>query len=941
MSIPGKYLLLLLSLFSTTNVVAANIKGHVFEKGSKEQLIGAMVVIKDKNMAEITQLDGSYNLASLEPGEYNLIVSYLGFTTVDTLVNIGNANQVLKIDFYLSPAAKIINQVVVTGKAYGGSDEYANRSEQKSLSLMNIMSANAMQISPDLSVANVMQRVSGVNMDKGNSGEARYAVIRGMDKRYNSTLVNGVKIPSPNDKDRYVPLDIFPAELLERLEVIKTLMPAMEGDATGGVVNMVMKNAPAKLMVEANLGAGYSDIFQSRDFLKFDGSGVNKKSPAEITGPDINAVPTDFSSKNLITSRLSVPVNSVGSLTLGNRFLKNKLGVILAGSYQNSNRGPNSNVLVQNATVANSQSPTDPLVRTFSDILVRQYSTTIKRSGVEGKLDYSINDNNNISLFAFYAGLDEYRVRSTSDSLLGGYSFNNHVGIYKITDQLQTRLTLSSISSITLQGKHKIFRDLNADWSLVASEAGRHTPDIAIYEAFRGVKPDTLSKTYVFTPKYVDDETRVWTHNTDKDLAGYANFHYNSSLIPGLTKIDFGGLIRHKNRDNFYNKYTLKYQPDLGSGEQLFHSIAESKFFFSPNSGLGNWYENGGTYTFTEDIMAYYLQLHYEPIEKIKIDGGLRVENTDQSYMSSLPSVLQGKSGAFSYADFLPSIQGKYELNSKSALRLSYYRSIYRPAYADLVPFIDPNADEIYPSQGNPDVRHTVVDNFDLRYELFPKGLDQFLFGVFYKGITDPIEYVGLQQGFSSGIALTPGNFGDAKNVGLELVLRKYIGKFGVSFNYTYTYSEIVSAKRLYWANAASGTHYDTVYPKRPLQGQAPHIGNLSFLYKDTKHNIEAQLAFVYIGERLYTLAPYNGLDNWEKPTFGLDFSAQKRFGKHFTVYLKANNLLNTGFQLFIKAHNNTYTGQFRLPFQESADYVTVQKDTYYRSFLLGVRYKI
>lgn len=227
MSIPGKYLLLLLSLFSTTNVVAANIKGHVFEKGSKEQLIGAMVVIKDKNMAEITQLDGSYNLASLEPGEYNLTVSYLGFTTVDTLVNIGNANQVLKIDFYLSPAAKIINQVVVTGKAYGGSDEYANRSEQKSLSLMNIMSANAMQISPDLSVANVMQRVSGVNMDKGNSGEARYAVIRGMDKRYNSTLVNGVKIPSPNDKDRYVPLDIFPAELLERLEVIKTLMPSM------------------------------------------------------------------------------------------------------------------------------------------------------------------------------------------------------------------------------------------------------------------------------------------------------------------------------------------------------------------------------------------------------------------------------------------------------------------------------------------------------------------------------------------------------------------------------------------------------------------------------------------------------------------------------------------------------------------------------------------
>ena len=941
MSIPGKYLLLLLSLVSTTNVIAANIKGHVFEKGSKEQLIGAMVVIKDKNKAEITQLDGSYNISSLEPGEYNLTVSYLGFTTVDTSVNIDNANQVVKIDFYLSPAPKIINQVVVTGKAYGGSDEYANRSEQKSLSLMNIMSANAMQISPDLSVANVMQRVSGVNMDKGNSGEARYAVIRGMDKRYNSTLVNGVKIPSPNDKDRYVPLDIFPSELLERLEVIKTLMPSMEGDATGGVVNMVMKNAPAKLMVEANLGTGYSDIFQSRDFLKFDGSGVNMKSPAEITGPNVNAKISDFPYKNLITTRVDVPINSIASLTLGNRYLKNRLGVIIAGSYQNTYRGPNSNVLVQDGTVAPSQSPTDPLTRTFSDILVRQFSTLTKRSGVEGKIDYEINDNNNISLFAFYAGLDEYRVRSTSDSLLGGYTMHNYVGIFKISDQIQTKQTLTGISSITLQGNHKIVKNLKADWSLVASQASKNCPDIASYNTYRGVNPNVVAQTFNIGPTIVDDQSRDWTHNTDKDLAGYANLHYTSNLIPGLTKIDLGGIIRHKDRDNYYTHYGLKAQPDSGSAEELYHSIQQTKYFFSTNGGLGNGYESGGTYTFTEDIMDYYVQLHYEPIEKIKIDGGVRVENTDQSYVTSLPVNLDAKTGEFIYTDVLPSIQCKYELNSKSAIRLSYFRSIYRPAYADLIPFTDPNANDIYPTKGNAHIKHTVIDNVDLRYELFPKGLDQLLIGVFYKSITDPIEYAGIQDGFNKELVLYPDNFGNARNAGVELVGRKYIGKFGVSFNYTYTNSEIASAKKLYWTNAASGTHFDTIYPKRALQGQAANIANLSFLYKDTKHNIDGQLAFVYIGERLYVLSPYDKLDNYEKPTLSLDFSAQKRFGKHFTVYFKANNLLNTGLQLFIKEHNNTYTGNTRLPFQESANYVTVQKDNYYRSFLLGVRYKM
>ena len=109
-----------------------------------------------------------------------------------------------------------------------------------------MVSAKSMQLSPDLNVANVLQRVSGVTMERDNSGEAQYAILRGMDKRYNYTLVNGVKIPSPDNKNRYVPLNIFPSELLDRLEVTKSLTADMEGDAAGGAVNMVMKDAPGQ-----------------------------------------------------------------------------------------------------------------------------------------------------------------------------------------------------------------------------------------------------------------------------------------------------------------------------------------------------------------------------------------------------------------------------------------------------------------------------------------------------------------------------------------------------------------------------------------------------------------------------------------------------------------------------------------------------------------------
>src|SRR6202012_385706 len=127
-------------------------------------------------------------------------------------------------------------------------------------------------------------RVSGITIQRDNSGEGRYAIIRGMDQRYNSTLINGVKIPSPDDKYRYVPMDLFPSELLERIEVIKALTPNMEGDAIGGVMNLIMKSAPEKFLLTANVAAGYSFLFSDRSFSSFDHSAMNKDSPDQLHG---------------------------------------------------------------------------------------------------------------------------------------------------------------------------------------------------------------------------------------------------------------------------------------------------------------------------------------------------------------------------------------------------------------------------------------------------------------------------------------------------------------------------------------------------------------------------------------------------------------------------------------------------------------------------------
>src|SRR6202030_2603185 len=106
-----------------------------------------------------------------------------------------------------------LNEVTVTEHASKETDRSARNTEQLANNTMNVVSANSIAISPDVIVANVLSRVSGISIDRSNTGDAQHVIIRGMDKQYNTTLINGVKILSPDNKNRYVPLDIFPADL--------------------------------------------------------------------------------------------------------------------------------------------------------------------------------------------------------------------------------------------------------------------------------------------------------------------------------------------------------------------------------------------------------------------------------------------------------------------------------------------------------------------------------------------------------------------------------------------------------------------------------------------------------------------------------------------------------------------------------------------------------
>ena len=137
--------------------------------------------------------------------------------------------------------------------------------------------------------------------------------------------------------------------------------------------------------------------------------------------------------------------------------------------------------------------------------------------------------------------------------------------------------------------------------------------------------------------------------------------------------------------------------------------------------------------------------------------------------------------------------------------------------------------------------------------------------------------------------------------------MAKYFGKIGITANYTYTNSKITTTKLFYNSSYVSEETTQT----RPLQGQSPHIANLSLLYKNQNSGIDVQLAYIYTGRKITLVSPYKDLDYWQKGNSQLDFSIEKRAFKNFTFYSKITNLLNTPVLVQILQPNIYTTGKF------------------------------
>lgn len=907
-----KILIAFFFFFLSINLFATNINGIVRDNKTGEVLVGATVFVKgNKTNGTSTGLDGSFTLKNIPEGKTTLVCSYISYQTMEKEITVPSSG-VQKLLLEMVPYEMELHDVVVL--ADGKTSDAGVRSiERLSSNVLNIIGARSIEISPDINVGNVLSRLSGVTMERNSSGEAEYAVLRGMDKRYNITLVNGVKISSPNGKQRFVPLNIFPSELLDRLEVSKNRSADMEGDATGGVVNMVMKDAPLRFTITGNLSTGYSSIFFDRNFESYDKGKIIPTAPYERYGKSYQASMNDFGNMMPIQKIQPLP-NLTAGFTVGNRFLNNKLGFIVAANYQNLKKGTNTTYF---GDVMAQQDSTLKL----TGIKEREYSENQAEYGVHAKIDYVFSKKHKLEWYNFYTYNVNSQIRMSEGTDYTLY-YDPANGNYDKSYETRIRTTFQHIFASTLQGYHYFTPRFDLKWTAIYSQAGMNRPDQTY------VNIDNLITNNVDNITIDNDGSdRRWEHNNDRDISGLFGLTYRIPIRRGKLKLEGGGLFRNKNRTNFYVDYVFR-PVDM---TQKFESIDQIAWkLYTPFGSVGPL-----TYDASENIGSGYLQANYQK-RKLELILGVRAEYTDQRYHMAYPKSGDSPDGGQTYTDILPNFQLKYTRSDKINWKAGYFRSLSRPGYFEIVPY--QIQEEEYTEFGNPNLKRTMIDNVDLRWEYFPKALDQLLIGAFYKNIQSPIEFAYYTINYrQSGMGLT--NLGNAQNVGLEIDWIKYVRIFGVKANYTFTHSSITTPKVYYGKDENGNTQTYTKEQTRPLVGQAAHVANLSLLLKDVNHRWDGQLSWTYTGERIAIASRFLNSDYWDKPSITLDASLEKRFRSGFSAFLKANNLLNTPNIRFVKTHN-AYNDKFEYQSSKSGNTI-IRREYFYPSFLLGFRFKM
>ncbi len=897
------------SCFAQTGII----RGKVIDGNNSEEIIGANVVIKGTVQGTATNIEGKFEIPRIEPGTYSLVVSFISYKT-QTIENIKvEADKATVLNIKLSEDASQLEEVVIIGERETGTQLAVISSIKSALQVVSGISNEQIKLSQDKDAAQVLSRIPGITIV-----ENRFVMVRGIPERYNQVTINNIIAPSTEIDRRTFSFDLIPSSALDRMLIFKSGSADVPGDFAGGLVKIYTKNATEENSSEVSFGLGYragttfSDYFQSNgsntDFLGFD-NGFRTLPSGFPTQDALQRSPRNAQLRKDASDRLSNNWNPVSSMALPdlklgytiNKFWKlNRMNIStttsfnISQSYQYYQREFNRYFIWEEAE------RDMPITRrfTFQDDFYEKEN----RIGFVSNWQLKFNAFNKIEFKNLFNQIGE-----NNTIIRNGTDFQQ-----RQTDDLRNYLLgfrSRSIYNGQIEGTHTLQKsDLTLNWILGLNYLGESEPDLRRFRTFRSkTAPEGTPFTMQLPPSSNLFETgRYFGNMRETGLSNGVNINKKiggTEERPRLLKA--GYLVDYRFRD-FSARYFSYLYPGFNDG-----SIGDSlsklplDVIFSPeNVRTSNGFiiEEGtrtiDAYTASNFLTAGYVGVVY-PLRRFNFSAGLRLENNIQRLDARNDfSPIEVNNDVTS---ILPFLNIDYSLTEKTQLRIGYGRTVNRPEFRELAPFLYYDYKLEAAKLGNPRLKTATIDNFDLRYEIYPRPGETISLGFFYKYFSNPIETQIVAFTESPGFSYT--NADNATSYGAELEFRKsllgvstskFLDKISVNLNASYIISEVTY---ILDPNTVGQPQLQDL--NRPLQGQSPYIINAGLNYFDAERKLQVGASYNIFGDRIFAVGSLQFPTIYELPRHAVDITVTKSLSNGLTLKWGVQDLLNAQYRFY------------------------------------------
>lgn len=893
------------------------IAGVVIDGASGDPLIDAGVEVIGQKRTVRTDIDGRFTV-KLVPGTYELRIFaplYQG-TRLQNVRVIGN--QVTSVSANLKPEGKAAEQVVEVVARADRAAEATQLLQRKNADVVSDnIGAQTIQKSPDSDAGEVVQRLPAVTLQEGSEGKGTYVYVRGLGERYSSALLDGSRLPSTDPNRRVVSLDLFPADFIESLSVIKSYLPDLPGDFSGGLVDIRLKQFPETLTaaVSASIGASTNSTFHrvltsDGGDLDYFGFGADHRALPDILsgGPLDNtrltvararAIVSEFNDTWEVSRTIAAPNFDFG-FNAGNSW--GPLGVSLAANYETAWKA-RRNESRRNTT--NFGSDDAPIIGLQDDFQYDRgtFQTTL---GSVLSAGYEIAANHRLSGNALIN-------RNTSDETQSGTGGTETLQGRDIF-QNRLRYTEDQLWFTQLGGKHRWDR-LQVDWRSAYAETTEDEPDTrdTVYTRDSGTTDPPAA--FPQSPNFLRTFADLNEYLTDTALDLTIPFETRLPILdawaglPG--KFKTGIAYAYRDRDFRYRRFQTEIENSDGIDLTQSPEAILLPRNYGPFLSFQETTQRADSFDASQEVAAAYGMLEFPIVrDTLRVVGGARVE---YSYiqLDGADRISQPISSVKNDLDPLPGVSLIYSPRADMNVRYGYSMTVSRPEFRELTPteFIVPGGERTV--IGEPGLRSSTIDSHDLRWEWFFSPTEIASVSLFYKEIAGPIERIQLIQ--TSRIAETFQNARSAELYGFEIEGRKnfsflrglldveaakpYLNGLSLQANVSYIKSDVE-------LNRAVGAQNFT-NDSRALQGQAPFVVNSALEY--AREDLTARLLYNTAGRRIEAVGAL-GLDdiyaerrdqldlvlNWKITPFGTPLSAK----------LAVENILNDQFVETQKGRN-------------------------------------